>query len=922
MTLLVRWRIAVLAVFVFLAVSACGRSPEELFERAQASAKNKDAAAAVLDLKNALEDRPDYGPARRLLGQQYLELGDTASAVKELERALNLGESEKEVLPLILRAELDGGGATKVLERLAKLNSDDLSAPLWSLRGEALIATGDFAAAEEAYQTALRMNTADADAHLGMARIAWEKNDSATADREFARAIQLAPTNTRYWLTRGDFALARRQFPVALQAFNTALKHGQGFDKVRAQLGLARTNVFKADFAAAQKHVDLLLKQAPEMPMVHYLAALVAQQKGNWKSAEEHLALVLARAPEHIPSIFLQGVVAAAQKKWVTAEQSLARVVAKVPGDLQSRKLLANVYLQEGQTAKAIATLEEGESLGSQDAQFLAMLGGAYMRSGQSEKGLAVMERAAAMAPNNPEFRTQVGLGHLALGESAAATAELRAAANLSADDMRSDVMLVMVLLRDRKFDEALAEAQRLIKENPKDPIRYNLAAAAWLGKSNDAEATRSLQRALQLDPKFGPAKLNLALLAQRRNDVDGAYKLYQEVWADDTTNYRALASIVQIDFQRNRGKEAVALLEKTRLEQPRALEPRKMLQSLYAQSRDFSRALVLAKEMLDIEPRSPNTRFVYAEMLLGAQRFGEAIGVLEPLARDVPSSVDVHFQLGRAKFATGSRIDARRAIERALELNPKHVPSLQMAVSIAIEDGRFDEAKKSLATLRAQPGDAVSLDVLDGDIAVAEQRWPAAIASYRKVLQSRQSTDVLGKLTTALSRSGQVAVARTELQAWIRRYPRDMAAQLWLGDAQLNLGQPAEAQATYEGVLKVAPNNPFALNNLAWLYLQRADRRALAMAEKALSLLPTNAEIMDTTAWIRFKTGRRDGIVEMLRKAADRSTNPEIRYHIAEVLASQGDRAGARRELDRILGPNSPPFQSKAAAVALRQRM
>ena len=95
MTLLARWRTAVLAVFVFLAMSACGRSPEELYERAQASAKNNDAAAAVLDLKNALEDRPDFGPARRLLGEQYLELGDAASAMKELERALTWGNRRK-----------------------------------------------------------------------------------------------------------------------------------------------------------------------------------------------------------------------------------------------------------------------------------------------------------------------------------------------------------------------------------------------------------------------------------------------------------------------------------------------------------------------------------------------------------------------------------------------------------------------------------------------------------------------------------------------------------------------------------------------------------------------------------------------------------------------------------------------------------
>ncbi len=552
MSLLSKWRPGLVAAFLAFALTACARSPEDLYARALEFSKAGDPGSAVVDLKNALQEQPNFGAARKLLGEQYLRLGDSASAIKELQRALEQGEAEHELLPLILRAELDNGNAAAVLERLNKLNADDLSASLWTLRGEALLDARDPSAARDAFANALRLDSSSADAHLGLARIAWAANDSATADREFAQSLKLAPNSPRAWLAKGDFALSRRQFPAAIEAFEAAHKSGQGFDRIRAKIGLARTYIFNGDKDKAQVNVDLVLKQAPDLPMAHYLAALLAHQKGEYPRAEEQLALVLARAPDHVPSIFLKGVVYAAQEKWLQAEQDLSRVVAMVPNDLQSRKLLATVYLRQGQVEKAITALEGAQSLGSDDPQFQAMLGGAYMRAGQSAQGMAAMERAAELAPTQPEFRTQVALGNLAIGDSALATEQLRAAANQSAEDMRSDMLLVMVLLRDKKFDEALAEAQRLIRENPKDPIRYNLAAAAWIGKGNDAQAEQVLRQALKINPKFGPAKLNLALLAQKRNDVDGAYRLFQEAFADDKTNYRALAAIVQIDLHRH----------------------------------------------------------------------------------------------------------------------------------------------------------------------------------------------------------------------------------------------------------------------------------------------------------------------------------------------------------------------------------
>ena len=909
--------------FVLLAVAGCGRSPDDFYLRAQESAKARDASTAVLDLKKALQERPDFAAARRLLGEQYLELGDAGGAIKELQRAIELGQPEKELLPLILRAELDSGNAAKVIERLAMLTTDDMTARLWSLRGDALLDTQDVEGARAAFGTALRMDPNESSAHLGAARLAWARNDIATAQSEFAVALRLDPESVRTWLSKGDFEAGRRQFGAAVNAFNAAFKKGQGYDRIRAELGLARVHLLNRDLPNAQKYVDLVLKQAPELPMVHYLAAMVAHQKGELPKAQEQLEIVLAKAPGHIPSLFLKGLVGAAQQKWVQAEQDLTRVIALVPNDLQSRKLLANVYIQQGNTDKALAVLEQAAALGAGDPQFQAMLGSAYLRKNQPEKGLLALQRAAQLAPNEPEYRNQIALGHLAMGDGARATSELRDASRARDNDMRSDVLLLMVLLRDKKYDEALAEAQRLIRENPKDPVRYNLAAAAWLGKENLQQATLVLQQALKLDPKFGPAKLNLALIALRRNDATSAYRLYQEVWNQDKTNYRALAGLLQIDFQRNRGTQAIAFLERVRAEQPKAIEPRSMLLTYYGQMRDFNKAVAVAKESVALQPGSPELRLAYAQALLAVQRPGEAVPVLEALARDTPKSADAHYELARAKLAVGNRIDARQAIERSLELADRKQPAaVALAIVIAIEDARLDEAKSLIAALRTVVGDVPNVQMLEGDVASAEQRWADAIVSYRKSMAVKPTTDVLSKLTRALSRTGQSAAAKAQIQAWLQRYPRDTVARVLFAGVLMESGQTAAAQSNYEMVLKATPNNAIALNNLALLYLQKSDRRASVLAEKALSLLPDNAEILDSVAWIRFKNGQRDGVVEMLRKATDRSPNPEIRYHIAEVLASQGDRAGARRELDRILAPGTVPFPSRASAVSLRARM
>src|SRR5690606_12542889 len=73
-------------------------SPQTRYERAAAQVEQGQYRRALVELRNALEKRPDLQPARVLLAEVALWLGDAASAEVELERAQPLEPAAENAL--------------------------------------------------------------------------------------------------------------------------------------------------------------------------------------------------------------------------------------------------------------------------------------------------------------------------------------------------------------------------------------------------------------------------------------------------------------------------------------------------------------------------------------------------------------------------------------------------------------------------------------------------------------------------------------------------------------------------------------------------------------------------------------------------------------------------------------------------------
>ena len=92
-------RIAAACLCAFL-LSACDKSmpPDQLVSEARAAIARNDLQTASIQLKNALQQDANFGPARFELGKVNLRLGDTAAAVKELQRAMDLDHDASDAL--------------------------------------------------------------------------------------------------------------------------------------------------------------------------------------------------------------------------------------------------------------------------------------------------------------------------------------------------------------------------------------------------------------------------------------------------------------------------------------------------------------------------------------------------------------------------------------------------------------------------------------------------------------------------------------------------------------------------------------------------------------------------------------------------------------------------------------------------------
>jgi cellulose synthase operon protein C len=146
-------------------------------------------------------------------------------------------------------------------------------------------------------------------------------------------------------------------------------------------------------------------------------------------------------------------------------------------------------------------------------------------------------------------------------------------------------------------------------------------------------------------------------------------------------------------------------------------------------------------------------------------------------------------------------------------------------------------------------------------------------------------------------------------VEDWIARHPDDADAISIVAEAKRNAGDLTGAALMYEQAIAKAPASAVLQNNLAMVYLDKGDPRALATAAKAYELIPKAPPIQDTYGWALFKAGQTDAAIEHLAAAAKgMPDNAEVQYHLAAALAASGRKTEALPPARKAVAGNLSP--------------
>lgn len=890
---------------------AAGTQAARYYEDALQRYEKKDLRGSIIQLKNALQIDKSLLPVHVLMGKALLADGQPFAAEAAFEEALRLGVNRAEiVVPLALA--LVGQAKQQLLFEQARFADAGLPT---AVRVQLLIvkagAAGDLGnprAALQAIEQARALDAASPDTWLAEVPVRSRAGQLREAQAAADKALLLAPGAAEALYLRGTVSHVQGDLRMALGFYDKTLSASPAHTE--ALVSRAGLLLDLNRNAEAQRDIDVLRASSPSDPRGAYLSALLAERAGRSaevKAALNQVSALIDPIPishmRYRPQILMLGGLAHfGLNQTEKAKPYLEALLRQQPGS-PAVKLLARIHLDEKNFARATEVLEGYLRSQPGDSKAMLLAASAHMAQGRYNQAATMMHGAIQQA-DLPAFRGALGMSLMGSGRFRAAVPEFEAAWRRDPDQVQAGTALAALYLQLGEPAKAVDVAAQLVKRKPSQPGLLHLLGTARLGAGDLAGAKQALEQAAALDARFVAPHIELARLDILARNYDSAQARLNSVLAKDDKNIDALTAMGRLHAQRGRIDEAWRWLKKAAeqagptqldagmrlvefdLDTHRPDQAREDLKLLTSKAVDNLRVLVMQARVQLASADAPGARISLTR----------ASGLA---AYDVPALVRIAGLQLAAKDASG----AAHSLGKALAEQPSDFRALALMTRVELQQGELAKAEQRARRIVAAYPKQGSGHALLGDIALARGQRPAAVEAYRRAHQLDQNTASLLRLFQVLV-PAETAAALQLGEQWLKSHPQDLAVRRALADGHARSGNLAAAKAGYEALLRLAPDDAEAMNNLANVLILTRDPQALAVAERALVLQPAAAHIIGTAGWATFKAGQSDRALQLLRDARLRDPgNAETRFFLGSVLASTGRNAEARQELEAALG-------------------
>ena len=414
------------------------------------------------------------------------------------------------------------------------------------------------------------------------------------------------------------------------------------------------------------------------------------------------------------------------------------------------RKRIAQMYVRVGKLDLALAELDKALENDAQDVDVLQLKAGILATTKRTKEAIETYQKVIAISPPTNEdpyvllaslyaqegdFATArkvlgelVGknddsfFGHYYLARMAEADGDAKAAEqsylkaislNPNAESVKLDLARVYGV--QKRFPDAIAVCEEIIKNNPRNVAARNMLGQLLLGDNKLDQAIEQFESLGKLEEDPTETRFKIALIKVQRRDLEGAINDLSLIVAEHPENSVARYYLGSAYAGLKRTQDALSELRKIEKGQEFYLESRVLVTALLQQDKQFAEALTALNEVITERPTDIKLLTLRASLERDAGRKDEAVATLRKILEVEPNKDSHYFTLGVFLDELGRKDEAFAAMEKAIELNPKNANALNyLGYSYAEQGIKLKEAEELVArAVEIEPKNGFYLDSL-----------------------------------------------------------------------------------------------------------------------------------------------------------------------------------------------------------------
>ncbi|ORX70789.1 TPR-like protein [Linderina pennispora] len=407
-----------------------------------------------------------------------------------------------------------------------------------------------------------------------------------------------------------------------------------------------------------------------------------------------------------------------------------------------------------------------------------------------------------------------------------------------------------------KRFPKAIEMYTQALRFD-EDPVFLSNRAACYAASEENDKVIEDCTRALELEPRYVKA---LMRRAQAYENIDR----FRDSLYDFTT-----ACILE-DFKNNLASTSAERVLKKLADASRGL-PSVSFISGYLNSFRDNGTVAEGEELSEAD-----ALYNAALELIAEQQYQKAI---EAVPEGVQRADDIYSLRGMFNFLKSNLDQAIADLDKALEINPKHVRSFLRKANLFTEKKELDEVQRQLDLAAATDAENAEVFFQKGQVHFLKQEFAEAAADYTKAAELDENFVYPRiQLGVVQFKVGQIEEAMRTFNAAMDKFPTRSDLYNYYGEVLAEQGGSDSAIKAFEKAVELDSKNPLPYVNQAIALFQSSGDadKALTLIRDALKVDSECELAVAALSQIYLQLGMFEESLAMLRRAVDLAKSEE----------------------------------------------